>query len=114
MSVDLKDITMPAEDEIQHQLERAFNDQHASEHLYPKIAKRCAGRNINGYGIVGMLREEIHVYSQETRPVLAFQMELRLKDFIRALVDDDEAKADAISMIEQVDNILRERGVDER
>jgi len=104
---DLKTIELPDFDEMRRRLETVVHDDHGRQKFVPRLLE-SAGRQIAGPGVVMMIQLAIHDYVKGMPPIMDAVMQGQVKDLVIALVDDDEAKQDALDMIEQVDKKIEE------
>jgi hypothetical protein len=103
---DMKTMVLPDSNETIRRLTAAYDDPHAVEKLYPIIAKD-AGRELNGIGIVMLLMQAIHDYTENMPPMLRNIMLGSMDMFVDALVDNPEVKADAHELINKAKDHLQ-------
>lgn len=100
---DLKVFTLPNRDEMMRRLTSVMDEPHAIQNFYPLLA-RHAGEEKAGMGVVMMLQLAIHDYTQGMPPIMANILQMRVDDFLKALIDDEEALEEALTMMRTVRN----------
>ncbi len=99
----MKAIQMPPTDEIIKRLMAInnHNDDH-DRRLYRLIASKLTNEK-NGYGVVISIQLAIYDYMAEGDypPIMAHLLNACIPDYIDALIDDAEVKADAMDIIQQ-------------
>ena len=101
MTTALKTIVMPENDEMLRRLVGVMDELHAREFFYPLILKG-ARRELNGMGVVLMVTLAIEDYTNELPPIMKSIVYMRLRDFVSALIDDEQVKQDAFEMLDSV------------
>jgi hypothetical protein len=87
---------LPAYDDLRQRLIAVDNEPHVVEKFYPHILK-LAGQEQAGLGVALALTLATHDYTAGLPPVLARVVQLRLPNYVRAIVDDPQVQADALS-----------------
>jgi hypothetical protein len=98
---DLKAVELPGRDEMLRRLKTVIGDQRTVDDFFTLIVKN-AGKKLNGMGIVHMFYLATAEYSQTTLPMMARLLEFQAKQFITALVDDEEVRGDALRFIDKI------------
>lgn len=98
---------LPEKEDMLARLISVNDDSHAVEQFYPLILKD-AGRELVGSGVVLMLHLAIHDYTEGMPPFMGALIQMSLKGYVEALIDDPEVKADALQFIDQVDANVKE------
>lgn len=107
MTQDKKTITLPEHDDMLRRLLAVEDDPHAQEQFYPLLLK-SAGREQTGAGVVMMLTIAIQDYTEGMPPVVRRVVQMRIREYVVALVDDPEVQADALALLEKVEADVRE------
>lgn len=92
-----KTIILPDREDMLRRLKSVMDEPHAVEQFYPLILKD-AGRELVGMGVVMMLQLAIADYTAGLPPVMGAMLQMRVDDYITALVDDEEVRNDALTM----------------
>jgi len=92
---------LPDADDMLRRLISVDDNPHKREKFYPIILKN-AGRELAGMGVVNMFVFAIHDYTQGMPPFMAVMLFDQIDDYVQALVDDEQAKAEALEMVAQV------------
>lgn len=98
---ELKTIILPERDDMLRRLLEVEDNPHAQQKFYP-ILLQSAGQQRNGMGVIMMLQMAIHDYTVGMPSVIAVAMQMLVKPYVEALVDDEEVKADAFKMIDEI------------
>ena len=93
-----KTIILPDHEDMLRRLKSVMDEPHAVEQLYPLILKN-AGRELVGMGVVMMLQLAIADYTAGLPPIISILVQQRVDDYITALVDDEEVRNDALTMM---------------
>jgi hypothetical protein len=91
----MKMIKLPARSVMLRRLKKVSNEQHVVNGLYPYIL-RHAGKDATAKGVVIIVKLAIRDYTQGfDRSLKAIIMELS-EDIVKALVDDQEVRKEAL------------------
>jgi hypothetical protein len=102
----MKTTILPGRDDMERRLlavKVVTGSQHVQQKFVPLLLQE-AGRQIDGPGVVMMLQLAFEEYTDSVvMPDYLFaELQKHLKDFVEALIDDEEVKTDAITMIEGI------------
>jgi hypothetical protein len=86
-----KVITLPGQEEMLQRLIQVNDNAHAQERFYPILLK-SAGEARVAAGVVVMLQLAIYDYTEGLPPMIGGLLQMRLDDYIDALVDDEEVR----------------------
>lgn len=95
-----KMFNLPSEDEMLQCLLEVDDDSHLQERFYPKLLKQ-AGQQKVAMGVVMLLQIAIHDYTEGMPASMGAIMNMRMPDFIDALVPDEEVAKEAKAFFEQ-------------
>ncbi|MFI6688036.1 hypothetical protein [Streptomyces sp. NPDC050485] len=96
---------VPARDELARRIAQA-DPERVVPGLYPGILK-MAGRTLTGAGVVVMLSNAIAEHTRgpdgdnTSPPMYELLLMKLLPDFVHAIVDDEQVRADALAMLEK-------------
>jgi hypothetical protein len=94
---DEKIIQLPARDEMLRRLIKVDDRPHPIERFYPLILEH-AGEKLSGPGVVMMLLTAMGDYTNGLPPKAFKLLMTRFNEFVKALVDDQEALAAAFEV----------------
>lgn len=86
---------LPERDEMMRRLILVHGDDHVIDGLHPYICSRLAGQELAGMGVVNAVLIAVHEYSDGS-PILKVLTEDYIPGFIKALVDDEQVRQDAL------------------
>lgn len=89
-------VKLPSSDEIMARLLAVDSNQHLKTKLYPLIAAK-GGREFEPEGIALMVALAISDYTDGLPLIMHTLVTMRMKDFLAALIDDEEARKTAIA-----------------
>lgn len=102
-----KTIVLPARDDMLARLIKVNDNAHYQQKLYPLILE-SAERELNGAGVVMMMQLAIADYTRGMPGMMANLLQLDLKVYIGAIVDDDEVLMDASDFIDTIEAKIQE------
>lgn len=70
------------------------SEPHFRERFYPRLTA-LAGRRLNGVGVIIALQLEIAEYTRGMPPLMGRLMDMRIGDFVDAIMPDEEVAKDA-------------------
>jgi hypothetical protein len=89
-------VVLPERDDMLARLKSVIDEPHAEHGLYPKILEH-AGQTKEAPGVVLMLLLAIGDYTAGMPSVLARTLDLALPRFIAAIIDDEDARQEALA-----------------
>ncbi len=92
-------ITLPDQEELMRRLTAVNDDVDLVRGFYPIAARRGAGRKLTGEGVVVNFSQSIASYTQNR--IVGGRIRLLLKQYMEAIIDDAQARAAAITMIDE-------------
>lgn len=103
----MKTIILPDANEITRRLAEKFGDGDHDKKLWREIA-RFSGTERNGVGVFMIVSWAIRDYISKGGYPAAMEavLSMQIPDFIKALVDDDEVRRDALSFSDEVNERL--------
>jgi hypothetical protein len=100
-NTDPKTVVLPEHSDMLEHLRSVIDNQHAEQKFFPLLLKD-AGRRLNGMGVVMMLELAIFDYCKGMPPIMVSIMHMHVRRLVEVLVNDDEVKADALRMLDDV------------
>jgi len=101
----MKTTILPDRDDMERRLltlKVVAGSQHVQQKFVPFLLNE-ANTPIDGNGVVMMLELAFEEYAPDLPGIDVFaELQKHLKDFVEALIDDEEVKADALAMIEGI------------
>ncbi len=91
-------ITLPDEAELTRRLTTVSADVDLVRGFYPIAARRAAGRELTGEGVVINFTQSIASYTNNR--IVGGRIRLLLKKYMEAIIDDEKARTAAIAMID--------------
>lgn len=102
-------VQLPEYGEMAARLATVNDDPYINERFHPFILK-SAGKELYGEGIFLMLHLAIHDYSDGAPPMMAAILQMSIKDYIKALIDDEEIQAATLEHVDRVEaDVKRQR-----
>jgi hypothetical protein len=94
-----KTTVLPDRNNLARRLAQVDNDPHTIEKFHPHILKD-AGQEKTGLGVAMALALATSDYTAGLPPILAAVVQLRLPEYVRAIVDDPQVQADALASLQ--------------
>lgn len=91
-----KTIVLPGSNEMQRRLISVDDGPHTVEKFYPLLTKH-AGQKKTGMGIVLMFVLAVNDYTAGMPALLTQVLYMRLPEFVKAIVDDDDVRNEAMA-----------------
>lgn len=98
---DIRTITLPDRDEMLRRLLKADSDSHLVAKFYPLILEH-AGEKLDGPSVVNILTLAIAVYVEACSAPMYTALEIRLRTFLAALIDDEQALQEAYEIAAEI------------
>jgi hypothetical protein len=95
-----KIVVLPERDEMLRRLRSVLNVDHVNGGLYPLLLE-YAGRAHEGSGVVMMLVLAISDYTKGLPPQVSSLLLTRLRAYVTALIDNEEARSEAFRMMDE-------------
>jgi hypothetical protein len=94
-------IVLPEEEDMLRRLQSVDDDPYMVQKLYPLIL-RHAGQEKQALGILLMLQLAICDFTEGLPPQLGTAVNMRLPNFVSALVDDETVKNEALKKLKEL------------
>jgi hypothetical protein len=91
-------ITLPDRDDMLARLTSVMDDPHMTRGLYPKLLEQ-AGTQKTPRGVALMWALAVHDYTTGMPPVVQMTTSMLAPAFVRALIDDEAARAETLAAI---------------
>jgi len=91
--------TLPTHDEMLDRLKSVDADPHMIERFYPLLLTK-AGQEQTGIGLAITLQLAITDYTNNMPPILAKVLQMRLPQFVEAIIEDPQTRADALTALD--------------
>jgi len=92
---ELRTIVLPEIEEMQRRLISVDNTEYMSSKFYPLLTE-YAGREMEILGVVHVLVLAVTIHSEGKPPMFSKVLFMRLPEFVKALIDDEEMRSEIL------------------